>query len=155
MNVDIKSRPSFITPTQKPCGMRSVLDAYFTFKFASLIQHPRIENSGVRPVHCTSLWAVLYGQAYSVQYDNSPDYLVHDGRAGIRSYPGNISSWHYSPHSFLYLEWCLKRLYSEEYFQTGYCVSMTTYYGLNLAAFIGFILFICMYVFLYYQFIQS
>jgi hypothetical protein len=149
MNVDIKSRPSFITPTQKPCGMRSVLDAYFSFKFASLIQHPRIENSGVRPAHCTSLWTVLYGQTFSIQYDNSLTTWSSTGNQGfdlsraiyiLALLPSLLFLFGVVLEMVVVLKSIAKRDME---------LAATTNYGLNLAAFIGYILFLCIYLFLY------
>jgi hypothetical protein len=149
MNVNIKSRPSFITPTQKPCGMRSVLDAYFSFKFASLIQHPRIENSGVRPAHCTSLWTVLYGQTFSIQYDNSLTTWSTTGNQGfdlsraiyiLALLPSLLFLFGVALEMVVVLKSIAKR--NRE-------LAATTNYGLNLAAFIGYILFLCVYLFLY------
>ncbi len=149
MNVDIKSRPSFITPTQKPCGMRSVLDAYFTFKFASLIQHPRIENSGVRPAHCTSLWTVLYGQAYSVQYDNSLTTWSTTGEQGFDLSRAIFILALLPTFLFLFGVALEMVVFVKSIFKRDIVLATTTYYGLNLAAFIGFILFLCIYLFLF------
>jgi hypothetical protein len=149
MNVNIKSRPSFIKPTQKPCGMRSVLDAYFTFKFASLIQHPRIENSGVRPAHCTSLWTVLYGQAYSVQYDNSLTTWSTSGDQGFDLYRAIFILTLLPTLLFLFGVVLEIVVFLKSIFKRDIVLATTTYYGLNLAAFIGFILFLCIYLFLF------
>ena len=148
MNVDPKSRPSFITKTQKLCGIRSVLDAYFTFKFASLIQHPRIEYTGdVRPDNCTSLWAVLYGRALSIHYDNFPPSWSTSGDQGF-NLTRAIFILELPPTLLLLFGLvlesvaCLKSILKRDPVPGS-----TTHCGLIAITLIGFIVFLCLFLF--------
>jgi hypothetical protein len=61
------------TSAGKP-GILSVADGFFTFKFISLMEHPRNENDFVlssAPFR-TSLWTELYASAHSIHFINWP-----------------------------------------------------------------------------------
>ncbi len=74
LNIPQAPRPGFIQETgwYRP-GILSIWDGFFTFKYASLLGHPRIEYvSAGYPAHRTSLWTALYASAHSVHFDNWP-----------------------------------------------------------------------------------
>lgn len=54
-------------------GIVSIQDGIFTFKFISLMEHPRLTNNAEGyPAHRTSLWTQIYARANSVHFDNWP-----------------------------------------------------------------------------------
>ncbi len=59
------------TKVERP-GVRSVADAYFTFRFFDLLREPYIRGVFYSP-HRTSLWSQLYARSQFVQYDSWPD----------------------------------------------------------------------------------
>jgi hypothetical protein len=76
MNRGIKRHvfPNFFEKTyiERP-GIISVADGFFTFKYFSLLEYPRMTN-GLKdyPAHRTSFWTYLYAYAHSVHFDNCP-----------------------------------------------------------------------------------
>ncbi len=61
-------------------GIISIQDGFFTFKFADLLESPRLTLGATGyPSFRTSFWADIYGTANSLHFYNSPD------------------SWHTSP----------------------------------------------------------
>ncbi len=149
MNVSRKPRPHFRTMSAKLCGIRSMLDGYATFKFGSLIQHPRIEYSGVRPANCTSLWAVLYGDANSIHFINYPPTWSTTGDQGF-ALSRTIYILALLPTLLVLLGAVLEiGVFLESIFKRDTTLAATTHYGLVLATSIGFILFLCIYLVLY------
>jgi hypothetical protein len=66
--------PHFFTQTHySDSGVISIQDGFFTFKFADLLKHPRIERGDwtKQPLR-TSFWTLLYGRAHSLHFDNWP-----------------------------------------------------------------------------------
>ncbi len=60
------------TEVQWP-GVRTIMEAYFTFRFLDLFKHPYIINYQPDfPIHMTSLWSQLYGRAHFVHFDSHP-----------------------------------------------------------------------------------
>jgi WD40 repeat protein len=54
-------------------GVRSIADAYFTFRFVDMLQHPHNTRwSWSYPEHRTSLWSQIYGQTVSLHFASSP-----------------------------------------------------------------------------------
>ena len=54
-------------------GVRSIADAYFTFRFIDMLQHPHNTRwSWSYPEHRTSLWSQIYGQTVSLHFASSP-----------------------------------------------------------------------------------
>ncbi len=149
INVSRKPRPYFFTFGTNPCGIRSILDGYFSFKFVSLIQHPRIEYSNPRPIHCTSLWAQLYGRAYSVHFDNYPASWSTTGDQNF-NLTRAIFILALLPTLLLLFGGVLEIfVVLKSLFKRDTVLASSTHYGLVAATFVGFILFICAYLFLY------
>ena len=54
-------------------GITSVADAYFTFRFVDMLEHPFITDArDGYPLHRTSLWSQLYGRAHVVHFAQHP-----------------------------------------------------------------------------------
>ena len=146
INVSRKPMPLIRWKSPKDCGIRSILDGYFTFKFVSLIQHPRIESSGVRPDNCTSLWAVLYGRANTVQFDNYPPAWSTKGEQGF-TLSRVILILALIPLLLVVFGVGLEiAAFLKSSFKGDMVIASSTYFGLSLAAFFGFILFLCIYL---------
>jgi hypothetical protein len=149
INVSRKPMPSFHWLSPKVCGIRSILDGYGTFKFGSLIQHPRLEYSGTRPDNCTSLWAVLYGEANSSYYTNFPPTWSTTGNQGF-SLTRAIFILALLPALLILFGMVLEMgVFLKSIFKRDSDLAAATNYGLPLAASIGFILFLCVYLLLY------
>ncbi len=84
LNIDRQPLPDFFVQTTayRP-GILSIQDGIFTFKFIDLLNHPRIEDGDIYPPNRTSLWTQLYGQAYSVYFDNWPPSWFTTGDQGF------------------------------------------------------------------------
>jgi hypothetical protein len=54
-------------------GVTSIVDAYFTFRFVDMLEHPTISNDpDVYSLHRTSLWSQLYGRAHLAHFAQHP-----------------------------------------------------------------------------------
>jgi hypothetical protein len=92
---------------------------------------------------------VLYGQAYSVQYDNSLTTWSTSGDQGFDLYRAIFILTLLPTLLFLFGVVLEIVVFLKSIFKRDIVLATTTYYGLNLAAFIGFILFLCIYLFLF------
>ena len=154
INVSRKQRPYFFTMNSNVCGIRSIVDGYLTFKFIPLLQHPRLEygKGNPRPAHCTSLWAQLYGHANSVHFDNFPASWSTTGEQNF-NLTRAIFILALLPTLLLLFGAVLESVvFLISFFKRDATLAATTQSGLTLAASIGYVLFICMYVFLYITF---
>ena len=141
--------PYFHWLSPKVCGIRSIMDGYGTFKFGSLIQHPRLEYSGTRPDNCTSLWAVLYGETNSSHYNNFPATWSTTGNQGF-TLSRAIFILALLPTILIILGAALEMgVFLKSIFKRDSALAADTHYGLPLAASIGYILFLCVYLLLY------
>ena len=149
INVSRKPMPYFHWLSPKVCGIRSIMDGYGTFKFGSLIQHPRLEYSGTRPDNCTSLWAVLYGETNSSHYNNFPATWSTTGNQGF-TLSRAIFILALLPTILIILGAALEMgVFLKSIFKRDSALAADTHYGLPLAASIGYILFLCVYLLLY------
>jgi hypothetical protein len=125
------------------------MDGYGTFKFVSLLQHPRLEYSGTRPANCTSLWAVIYGEGNSTYFYNAPSTWATTGNQGF-TLTRAIFILALLPALLLLFGIVLEMgVFLKSTFKRDSALMATTHYGLPLAASIGFILFLCVYLLLY------
>jgi hypothetical protein len=149
INVSRKPMPYFHWLSPKVCGIRSIMDGYGTFKFVSLLQHPRLEYSGTRPANCTSLWAVLYGEGNSTYFNNFPPTWSTTGNQGF-ALSRAIFILALLPTILVLLGAALEMgLFVKSIFKRDTAMAAASHYGLPLAASIGYILFLCLYLLLY------
>ncbi len=65
-------------------GIVNIQDGYFTFKFANLLQYPRIDYEHDNyPANRTSFWTMLYASASSASFANYPPSWTTTGTPGI------------------------------------------------------------------------
>lgn len=75
INISPSPLPALVTKTEeKRPGVRSVLDAFGTFRLFDLLRSPVITTQRPEsyPEHRTSLWTQLYGRAHFVHFDQWP-----------------------------------------------------------------------------------
>jgi hypothetical protein len=135
-------------------GILSIKDGFFTFQFASLLDHPRIEyDHDNYPPNRTSFWAMLYGSANSASFSNFPPSWSTSGTQGFLLTRG-IFSLAILPvlllligglmETFIWLRAILKR---------NDILLQKTGYGLLALAFAGYISFAILYALFYQTFL--
>ncbi len=81
LNIEPEPLPPFWGKPSGPAnGIWYIGDGFFTFKFLSLLRHPRLDiDSPEYLPHQTSFWTILYGRAHSVNFDNAlPSWSTSD-----------------------------------------------------------------------------
>ena len=86
MNINTLPLPPLvgITKYNDRGGILSIRDGFFTFKFANLLEHPRLEfDHDNYPPSRTSFWTMLYANGNSASFNNYPPSWSTTGTQGF------------------------------------------------------------------------
>ena len=135
-------------------GILSIKDGFFTFKFANLLEHPRIEyDHDNYPPNRTSFWTMLYGSANSASFSNFPPSWSTTGKEGFLLTRG-IFCLAILPAFLLLIGGFIETFgWLKGIFKRDDTVLQKTGYGLFALAFIGYIAFAILYALLYQTFL--
>jgi hypothetical protein len=134
-------------------GILSVKSGFFTFDFTALLQHPRNEGlSKGYPVFQTSFWTFMYAGAHSIHFLNFPDSWITTGNEGftiargifvLALLPTILILIGLATEGYLLIKGVFKR--------DGILIQLTSH-GLFVWTFIGYLLFVAIYTFIYRDF---
>jgi Dolichyl-phosphate-mannose-protein mannosyltransferase len=134
-------------------GILSVKSGFFTFKFIALLEHPR--NEGVSegyPVFRTSFWTFMYAGAHSIHFLNFPDTWTTSGNEGF-SIARGIFILALLPTMLILVGLAIEIfLFLKGLFRRDPALTQATSHGLFACAFIGYLLFVEIYTFIYRDF---
>lgn len=135
-------------------GILSIKDGFFTFKFANLLAHPRIEyDHDNYPPNRTSFWTMLYGSANSASFSNYPPSWSTSGTQGFLLTRG-IFSLAILPALLLLIGGLMETFaWLRGVFKRDDSLLQKTGYGLFSLTFIGYIAFAVLYALLYQTFL--
>jgi Dolichyl-phosphate-mannose-protein mannosyltransferase len=135
-------------------GILSIQDGFFTFKFISLLQHPRIEyDHDNYPPNRTSFWTMLYGSANSASFSNYPPSWSTTGTQGFLLTRG-IFILAILPVFLLLMGGLMETVnLIRGIFKRDFIVLQNTGYGLFALTFIGYIAFAILYALFYQTFL--
>lgn len=152
LNIEPEPLPPFWgKPTSDSAnGIWYIGDGFFTFKFLSLLRHPRLEvpSSEFLP-HQTSFWTILYGRAHSVNFDNTLPSWSTSGTT-LFALTRSIFIFALLPTLFLLCGAMLEiTLLVKGICQRKVSLLKTRAFGLFAFAFVGYFLFEVLYALLY------
>ena len=135
-------------------GILSIRDGFFTFKFANLLEHPRIEyDHDNYPPNRTSFWTMLYGSANSASFSNYPPSWSTTGTQGFWLTRG-IFCLAILPVLLLLMGGLLETFaWLKGIFKRNDILLQKTGYGLFALTFTGYIVFAILYALLYQTFL--
>jgi len=135
-------------------GILSIQDGFFTFKFANLLEHPRIEyDHDNYPPNRTSFWTMLYGSANSASFSNYPPSWSTSGSQGFLLAQG-IFSLAILPVLLLVIGGFMETFaWLRGIYKWDDIVLQKTGYGLFALIFIGYVAFAVLYALLYQTFL--
>ncbi len=135
-------------------GILSIQDGFFTFKFASLLDHPRIEyDHDNYPPNRTSFWTVLYGNAHSASFSNYPPSWSSTGTQGFLLARG-IFTLALLPTILLFVGAAMETfLVLRSLYKRDLMSAQTISYGMFALIFIGYISFAILYALFYQTFL--
>jgi hypothetical protein len=135
-------------------GILSIQDGFFTFKFANLLEHPRIEyDHDNYPPNRTSFWTMLYGSAHSASFSNYPPSWSTTGTQGFLLARG-IFTLALLPTILLLVGAIMETfLVLRSIFKRDLIIVQTISYGLFALTFIGYISFAILYALFYQTFL--
>ena len=134
-------------------GILSVKSGFFTFKFVALLEHPR--NEGVSkdfPAFQTSFWTFMYAGAHSIHFLNFPDSWRTSGTEGFTIARG-IFILALLPTALILVGLAIDVYYFlKGIFGKDSTMILITSHGLFALTFIGYLLFVALYTYLYRDF---
>jgi hypothetical protein len=147
--------PQKINPLNVYCrpGILSVKSGFFTFDYASLLEHPRNEGlSEGYPAFQTSFWTFMYAGAHSIHFLNFPDTWRTTGTEGFTIARG-IFILALLPTILILVGLAIEVfLLLKEGFRRDSALTQATSHGLFAWTFIGYLLFVAFYTYLYRDF---
>ena len=134
-------------------GILSVKSGFFTFQFVSLLEHPR--NEGVSkdfPAFQTSFWTFMYAGAHSIHFLNFPDSWRTSGTEGF-TIARAIFILALLPTALILVGLAIEVYYFlKGIFRKDPTMTQLTSHGLFALTFIGYLLFVALYTYLYRDF---
>ena len=147
--------PQRLNPRNVNCrpGILSVKSGFFTFDFAALLEHPRNEGlSEGYPAFQTSFWTFMYAGAHSIHFLNFPDTWRTTGDQGFTIARG-IFFLALLPTILILVGLAIEVfLFLKGLFRHNPALIQATSQGLFACAFIGYLLFVAIYTYLYRDF---
>jgi hypothetical protein len=134
-------------------GILSVKSGFFTFKFTALLEHPR--NEGVSegyPAFQTSFWTFMYAGAHSIHFLNFPDTWRTTGTEGFTIARGIFILALLSTILILVGLAIEVYLFLKGVFRHDSVLNQATSHGLFAWTFIGYLVFVAIYTYLYRDF---
>ena len=147
--------PQKINPLNVYCrpGILSVKSGFFTFDYISLLEHPR--NEGISegyPAFQTSFWTFMYAGAHSIHFLNFPDAWRTTGTEGFTIARG-IFILALLPTLLILVGLAIEvYLFLKGVLRHELALTQATSQGLFACTFIGYILFVAIYTFVYRDF---
>jgi len=147
--------PQKINPANVYCrpGILSVKSGFFTFKIIDLLEHPR--NEGVSegyPAFRTSFWTFMYAGAHSIHFLNFPDAWSTTGTEGFTNARG-IFILALLPTILILIGLVIEvTLFLKGVFRRDPALIESTSHGLFACTFIGYLLFVAIYTYMYRDF---
>lgn len=152
LNINPEPLPPFWgKPLSGPAsGIWYIRDGFFTFKFLSLLRHPRLDILSLELLpHQTSFWTILYGRAHSVNFDNSLPSWSTSGTAFF-ALTRSVFVFALIPTLVLLLGAALETItLIKGIFQRNVSLLQTTSFGLFALTFVGYVLFEIVYALVY------
>ncbi len=147
--------PQKINPKNVYCrpGILSVKSGFFTFDYFALLEHPRNEGlSEGYPIFQTSFWTFMYAGAHSIHFLNFPATWTTTGNEGFTIARG-IFILALIPTIYILGGLVIEvYLFCKGLFRHESASAQTTSYGLFACTFIGYLLFVAFYTYLYRDF---
>jgi hypothetical protein len=147
--------PQRLNPKNVYCrpGILSVKSGFFTFKYISLLEHPR--NEGISegyPAFQTSFWTFMYAGAHSIHFLNFPSAWETTGTEGFTIARG-IFILALLPTILILVGLAMEvYLFLKGVFRHGSALTLATSHGLFACTFIGYLLFVAIYTYTYRDF---
>jgi hypothetical protein len=147
--------PQRLNPKNVYCrpGILSVKSGFFTFDYPALLEHPRNEGlSEGYPAFQTSFWTFMYAGAHSIHFLNFPDTWTTTGDEGFTIARG-IFILALLPTILILVGLAIEvYLFLKGVFRHDPALMQATSYGLFACTFIGYLLFVEIYTFIYRDF---
>ena len=147
--------PRNINPKNVDCrpGILSVKSGFFTFDYIALLEHPRNEGlSEGYPIFQTSFWTFMYAGAHSIHFLSFPDAWRTTGTQGFTIARG-IFILALLPTLLILFGLAIElTLFLKGVFRHDQALIQATSHGLFACTFIGYLLFVAIYTFMYRDF---
>lgn len=156
MNINTLPLPPLVgkTPYNDRGGILSIRDGFFTFKFANLLEHPRLEYQHDNyPPNRTSFWTMIYAMGNSASFADYPPTWSTTGTQGFTLARG-IFILALIPTLLLLLGVAMETFLVIKFvFTKDAGIAQTTSYGLFVLILVGYISFAILYALSYQTFL--